>query len=80
MSELDLNLVNDVVSYFNANNSTVRKTAKHFGISKSTVHKYITKIMPNETSLKILEANKLESSSRGGKATAIKNKSSQCSH
>ena len=32
----DLDTVNLVVDYFNANRSTVRETAKHFGISKST--------------------------------------------
>lgn len=33
----------DIANYIIENNSTVRQTAKHFGISKSTVHMDVTK-------------------------------------
>lgn len=72
MAKLDLNFVEDVVSYYNSNRSTVRETAKHFKISKSTVHRYLTEIMPNSTSREILEINKSERASRGGTASVIK--------
>ena len=65
-------LVKDVVNYFNINHSTVRETAKEFGISKSTVHLYLTKICPNSTSAKILAKNKAERHIRGGQATKNK--------
>lgn len=65
-------LVKDVVYYFNNNHSTVRETAKKFGISKSTVYVYLTKIYPNSTSAKILAKNKAERHIRGGQATKNK--------
>lgn len=68
----DLIYVESVVNYFNTHRSTVRKTAKHFGISKSTVHKYLTEIMPNETSREILDYNKSMCPIRGGQATKNK--------
>ena len=57
---------------------TVRGAAKVFGISKSTVHKDITKILPKENYtlycqvLKILKVNKQERHIRGGIATRDK--------
>lgn len=69
---IDEQLVKDVVDYFNNNHSTVRKTAKEFGISKSTVYIYLTKICPNSTSAKILAKNKAEKHIRGGQATKNK--------
>ncbi len=60
MRKIDLDFVKCVVNYYNENHSTVRKTAKHFKISKSCVHYYLTKVMPNPTSAKIIEKNKLE--------------------
>jgi len=68
--------------YIIENKSTVRKTAKQFGISKSTVHKDISerlfKINPSLASeaKKILEINKAERHIRGGIATKNKYKSS----
>lgn len=38
---IDEQLVKNVVDYFNINHSTVRETAKEFGISKSSVYIYI---------------------------------------
>ncbi len=62
------------------NKSTVRETAKKFGISKSTVHKdvserlrYFNPILHSEVKL-ILEANKNERHIRGGMATKRKYK------
>lgn len=58
--------------------STVRATAKHFGISKSTVHKDLTdrlkKLSPALYSevRELLETNKRERHIRGGLATKHK--------
>ncbi len=58
--------------------ATVRATAAHFGVSKSTVHKDLTyklkKINPflHERVKTILEINKLERHLRGGEATRKK--------
>lgn len=68
----DLDFVGSVVDYFNANRSTVRATAKHFGISKTTVYYYLTKVMPNDVSEEILQYNKSVRSIRGGQATKNK--------
>ena len=58
--------------------ATVRQTASHFGISKSTVHKdlsvklkYYNRTLYN-TVKKILELNKSERHIRGGEATKRK--------
>ena len=58
--------------------ATVRHTAHHFGISKSTVHKdltvrlkYINKSLHSDVK-KILDINKSERHIRGGEATRIK--------
>ena len=69
---LDLDLVRDVVKYYNSNESTVRKTAKVFGISKSSVHRYLTRVFPNKKSAEILQKNKIEAPYRGGKASEEK--------
>ena len=60
------------------NDSTVRKTATVFGVSKSTVHKDITvrlreldKPLFNEVA-KLMEINKKERHIRGGMATKLK--------
>ena len=68
----NMKLVKKVVTYFNTHHSTVRETAKTFGISKSTVYVYLTKIMPNATSAEILAKNKAERHIRGGQATKNK--------
>ena len=58
--------------------STVRATAQHFGISKSTVHKdlsqklkYLNPRLHNDVK-EILELNKSERHLRGGEATRQK--------
>lgn len=72
MSAIDFDLVEKVVNDFNKHRCTVRETAKRCGVPKSTVHYYLTKVMPNPTSKKILDYNASVRASRGGKA--IKNK------
>lgn len=64
--------------YIVENNATVRATAKRFGISKSTVHKDVTKTLKAiNVSLyldvkSVLERNKEERHLRGGEATKKK--------
>ncbi len=67
-----------VANFIISSNSTVRETAKRFGISKSTVHKDITdrveKIDPElaRSVRRVLEVNKAERHIRGGMATREK--------
>lgn len=64
--------------YVVENNATVRSAAKHFGISKSTVHKDLTGklryLSPNLFAevKKVLNLNKSERHVRGGEATRKK--------
>jgi len=64
--------------YFVDTQSTVRETAKHFGIGKSTVHTILTKdLKRNSSSLynevrKLLDKNKAERTQRGGASTRAK--------
>lgn len=69
-------LAQKVVDYFNINESTTRKTADYFHIARSTVYRYLTEVLPNKKSLMILAKNKVERSSRGGKAAAANRKQS----
>ena len=68
----------DLAVYIIENKATVRMTAKHFGISKSTVHKDITeRLRTYNTKLYkqvriILESNKAQRHIRGGNATKEK--------
>ena len=68
----------EVANFIITSNTTVRETAKKFGISKSTVHKDITerlvKINPKlaNEARKVLEVNKSERHIRGGLATKEK--------
>ena len=67
-----------MATYLIENNSTVRKVAAHFGISKSTVHKDITETLKNNNPIlykqvkEILDKNKCERHIRGGEATRLK--------
>jgi putative DeoR family transcriptional regulator (stage III sporulation protein D) len=55
--------------------ATIRATASHFGISKSTVHKDLQQRLPRcnpllyEQVRKVLDVNKMERHIRGGMAT-----------
>ena len=70
----------ELANYIVENRSTVRATAKKFGISKSTVHKdlterlyYANRPLYNEVK-ELLEYNKSQRHIRGGIATRIKYK------
>ena len=70
----------ELAVYIIENNATVRLAAKHFKISKSTVHKDITQRLPYcniklyKSVRKVLEQNKAERHIRGGIATREKYK------
>lgn len=67
-----------MAEYIVENKSTVRQTAKVFGISKSTVHKDVTQRLQNispglaNEARKVLDVNKSERHIRGGLATKNK--------
>ena len=69
-----------VAKYILEKNTTVRQTAKTFGVSKSTIHKDVTERLEeiNPTLAKevkmVLEKNKSERHIRGGMATKLKYK------
>ena len=68
----------ELAVYIIENNATVRSAAKHFGISKSTVHKDLSQRLPYCNRIlyknvrRILEINKAERHMRGGMATKEK--------
>jgi len=68
----------ELSEYIIQNKSTIRETAKFFGISKSTVHKDLAQRLKNinfsiyTDVKKILEINKSERHIRGGFATKNK--------
>ena len=70
----------EVAKYIIDSKATIRKTAKVFGVSKSTIHKDMTERLPKinpsiaEQTQNILELNKAERHIRGGKATKLKYK------
>ena len=67
-----------LAEYLIENKSTVRATAKHFGISKSTVHKDIAEKLPHanaalfKAAKAVMDLNKAERHLRGGQATKAK--------
>ena len=67
-----------VAKYILEKNTTVRQTAKTFGVSKSTIHKDLTERLEEiNPSLaievkRVLEKNKSERHIRGGMATKMK--------
>lgn len=67
-----------VAKYILERNTTVRQTAKTFGVSKSTIHKDVTERLEEiNPSLalevkRVLEKNKSERHIRGGMATKLK--------
>ncbi len=71
----------DLAVYIIENRTTIRAAARHFGISKSTVHKDLTgRLQRCNRGLylqvkEILEVNKAERHIRGGIATRNKYKS-----
>lgn len=70
--------VREEANYILQTKATIRKTAKVFGVSKSTIHKDITerlsKINPQiaKEAKTVLDYNKAERHIRGGASTALK--------
>ncbi|MCR1935571.1 sporulation transcriptional regulator SpoIIID [Clostridium tepidum] len=70
----------EVAHYIIDSKATIRKTAKVFGVSKSTIHKDMTERLPKinpqiaQEAKEILDYNKAERHIRGGKATKMKYK------
>lgn len=70
----------EVAKYIIDSKATIRKTAKLFGVSKSTVHKDITERLPKinpvvaNEAREVLNINKAERHIRGGRATKMKYK------
>ena len=68
----------EIARYIIDNNTTVRQAAKHFGISKSTVHKDVTERLAQVNpslaaeARKVLDVNKSKRHIRGGLATREK--------
>ena len=75
----------EIANYIIDSNTTVRETAKVFGVSKSTVHKDVTERLPkiNPQIAKevkyVLDKNKAERHLRGGLATKMKYKGKEAS-
>ncbi|APC38794.1 sporulation transcriptional regulator SpoIIID [Clostridium estertheticum] len=70
----------EVAKYIIESKSTIRRTAKVFGVSKSTIHKDMTERLPTlnpkiaSEAKTILDLNKAERHIRGGDATRLKYK------
>ena len=70
----------EVAKYIIDSKATIRKTARVFGVSKSTIHKDMTERLPRinpqiaNDAKNILDFNKAERHIRGGKATKMKYK------
>ena len=68
----------ELAVYMIETGATVRKTANHFGISKSTVHKDLAQRLPQYNTVlfqqvrQILDENKAQRHIRGGLATKRK--------
>lgn len=73
----------ELAVYMVQTGATVRAAAKHFGISKSTVHKDLSQRLPKHNKQlylqvrQILDLNKAERHIRGGIATREKYKKSK---
>ncbi len=67
-----------LANYLIENDATVRAAAIRFGISKSTVHKDVTQVLPRvnkalyQSVKQVLDKNKRERHLRGGQATKNK--------
>jgi|HigsolmetaAR203D_1030402.scaffolds.fasta_scaffold00398_19 Stage III sporulation protein D. len=72
--ELILSIATYIVSY----KCTVRQAAKKYNLSKTTIHKYMTKELPkisnelHEYVKQVFDLNKEERHIRGGQATKLK--------
>jgi putative DeoR family transcriptional regulator (stage III sporulation protein D) len=78
LKEYILKRVMELSCFIAEHKATVRQAAKHFGVSKSTVHKDVTERLPDlnrdlAAEVKVvLEVNKAERHIRGGEATKKK--------
>lgn len=74
----------EIANYIVENNATVRQAAKHFGVSKSTVHKDVCERLNGingnlaKAVRKVLDINKEERHIRGGMATKEKYLKGKC--
>ena len=74
------NRVVEIAEFIVSERATVRKTARIFGVSKSTVHKDVTERLPKISPLManqvktVMNVNKTERHIRGGRATKLKYK------
>ncbi|MBU3179846.1 sporulation transcriptional regulator SpoIIID [Clostridium psychrophilum] len=70
----------EVAKYIIESKATIRRTAKVFGVSKSTIHKDMTERLPTlnpqiaSEAKTILDLNKAQRHIRGGDATRLKYK------
>lgn len=70
--------VMEVAKYIIDSKATIRKTAKVFGVSKTTIHKDIIERLPKvnpiiaEEAQRVIGVNKIERHIRGGRATKLK--------
>ena len=78
MTEDLLTRARELAVYIIENRATIRQAAKHFGLSKSTVHKDLSEPMANRALYlsvrEILDQNRAERHIRGGLATRKKYK------
>lgn len=78
-----IHLLPQMATYVCFNSATVRQTAKRFGVSKSTVWKYLTELLPEVDSdmyvevRKVLDNNKSIRAHRGGMASSYNRKFSK---
>ena len=78
MKEEKKALIQEMAGHICETHDTIRKTAKIFGYSKSTVHKYVTiKLLTLDKNLyertkKVLDENFAQKHNRGGESTKRK--------
>lgn len=78
MKEALVNRIIDVANHINDTHDTIRKTAKLYGYSKSTIHHDVSIKLKNidyalyQETKKVLEENFTEKHIRGGEATKRK--------
>ena len=83
MTEDLLTRARELAVYIIENRATIRQAAKHFGLSKSTVHKDLSERLPLANRAlylsvrEILDQNRAERHIRGGLATRKKYKGSE---
>lgn len=77
IDRIDLRVLEEA-RYISEHGATVRDAAKHFGVSKSTVHKDLVERLPHlnralfRQTRCVLDQNKAERHLRGGRATMRK--------